>query len=212
VNESRGAWLSFCIGLIVFFILGLRVNLIRIRQVAVILICTIFLAMAGMPYLQERLKSGFQDPGAQSRIPLMELAIEVIKSNPILGVGLNNYRFEMKKYKPDWLEIPWFSTVHNQYLLVWAETGIIGLFAFLVMLMLTVRKGILALKYRFTFAPVVMGFVAALFSFLVHMLFDTFGETWIIWGSMGAIVSLYRHSGLENSSGQPRGNITMSYP
>jgi O-antigen ligase len=194
LNQSRGAWMSFCFGMIVFFILSLRAHVVKMGQIASILVLVMLLIVGGMPYLQERLKGAFQDESAQSRIPLMELAFEIIRANPLLGVGLNTYKYEMKRYIRDSLNIRWVWTVHNQYLLVWAESGLIGLLAFIGMLASTVRRGILTLKYDSNLAPIVLGCVAGFFGFFAHMLVDSFGETWIIWANMGIISAAFKKS------------------
>jgi O-antigen ligase len=195
INQSRGAWVGFSCGLICFLLLGLRAGFIKLKQLNLIFVLLIVVVIAGMPYLQERLSSGFKDDAAQDRIHLSKLAFEVIKNNPILGVGLGNYTFEMKKYllKSD-LVIPWVAGVHNQYLLVWAETGLFGIIAFIIMLASTIMRGIRTSKLAPFYAPILIGLVSVLASFMVQMLFDSYRDTWMVWGSMGLVSGIWRKS------------------
>jgi O-antigen ligase len=67
---------------------------------------------------------------AYSRITRAREAIAVIGDYPLLGVGLNNYALSVPRYDRDttasWRTPP---MVHNVYLLVAAETGLVGLAA-----------------------------------------------------------------------------------
>src|SRR5207245_4532658 len=67
---------------------------------------------------------------AQVRIPLMETASRIIAEHPLLGVGANNYTVALADHASTH-SAEFLYTVHNQYLLVWAETGLAGLMALL---------------------------------------------------------------------------------
>ena len=71
--------------------------------------------------------------------------------------------------------------MHNQYLLVWSETGIIGLFAYLWIFANIIRRGWRLWKGRDTlFAPLGLGIVAAVCGLLSHMLVEDFSSRPII--------------------------------
>jgi O-antigen ligase len=57
----------------------------------------------------------------------MQMAWRVISDSPILGVGAGAYAFVFRQYLTPGLRQNWLFVVHNEYLLRWAETGIIGL-------------------------------------------------------------------------------------
>ena len=70
-----------------------------------------------------------------SRIASYKTAIEMFKDSNGLGVGLKNYKaVALKKNYPS--AIP----VHNSYLLVLAESGLLGLFLFLLTLFLIFKR------------------------------------------------------------------------
>lgn len=62
------------------------------------------------------------------RLAYQNIAIEIIKEHPLLGVGLNSFQIESHRYA----SLP--SRVHNIYLLIAAETGLIGLSFFCLFL------------------------------------------------------------------------------
>lgn len=74
------------------------------------------------------------------RQELNSAAIKMIGSSPIFGVGLGNFIVKA----PDFLAVPatsaYLQPVHNIYLLIAAETGLVGLGLFLVLIILTLRR------------------------------------------------------------------------
>ena len=64
-----------------------------------------------------------------SNFQAQEAAFEIVKNNPIMGVGLGNFNAELIKFFP---ESPDLKIHHafNTYLQFWAETGIFGLILF----------------------------------------------------------------------------------
>ena len=68
-----------------------------------------------------------------------QAALDFIKKSPILGIGLGNFvsiLAETYNKLPPWI----FQPVHNIYLLIASETGVLGLLAFLAFLFLTVKS------------------------------------------------------------------------
>ena len=55
-----------------------------------------------------------------------------ILANPVVGVGMGQFVLDMQKYYPKPLESWQFQPVHNVWLIVWSELGIVGLALFLV--------------------------------------------------------------------------------
>jgi O-antigen ligase len=73
---------------------------------------------------------------ALSRIPMIQIALNLIEAHPVGGVGLNNYAVVMGEYDNTILGRRYKSIhrpVHNTYLLIAGETGILGLAAFLLL-------------------------------------------------------------------------------
>ncbi len=140
MTGSRGAWIAFIFGMLIFFILAVKNRHMKLSTIfgtgliGVIVIAGIALAFSGM--IEERIH-GDDYGSAMSRIPMVQIAINLIEAHPLGGVGINNYAVVMKKYNDTILgrhfkSIP--RPVHNMFLLVTGETGIIGLLMLLLLL------------------------------------------------------------------------------
>jgi len=129
---SRSAWINFLV--IISIVLVLAVRRKRISSWAAVLIAgTTSLILLGLVFfgpeiILSRLTSNDQG-SAYSRITLAQTALAIIKDHPWVGVGLNNYNLVSPQY--DVTAYVRQYVVHNVYLLIAAETGPVGLMAFL---------------------------------------------------------------------------------
>ncbi|MES2122842.1 MAG: O-antigen ligase family protein [Chlamydiota bacterium] len=78
----------------------------------------------------------------KERILYQDVALQMVRSNPFLGVGFNNFQFALPQYCPEGKARPLSSQVHNIYLLIASETGLIGLSAFLLFLFSVFKKSL----------------------------------------------------------------------
>lgn len=172
MTGSRGAWISFFVAMVVFFYFAVKQkhvkksSLVGTGLLGLIIILGVSLLFTEM--IEERL-FGEDHGSAMSRIPMIQIAINLIRAHPIGGVGINNYQVEMKKYNDTILgrrfrTIP--RPVHNMYLLVMGETGIIGFAAMLLVLMLF---GLIAAKNARSEDPTISVINAALFGGFLAM-------------------------------------------
>ncbi|WP_456479209.1 O-antigen ligase family protein [Nautilia sp.] len=131
------------------------------------------------------------------RFTFWENTAELIKKHPVLGVGtgdfIDEYRKINEKNSPQ-IRVP--GQPHNMYLLIYAQTGIAGLFLFLA---LFYAMFYYALKTNDKYRPLRIGLVVY---FLVIMfsdsyLFSHYGEVlFVIFTSI-----LYKEIGYENKRG-----------
>ncbi len=106
-------------------------------QALIAVMAIVLAALAVTPVVYERFATGVY---GEDRWPLMVTAYQMFSNNTLLGVGTNNYNFEVSKYIPPLLSREWLFTVHNEYLLRLSETGIFGfvLYYYLIIIV-TVR-------------------------------------------------------------------------
>lgn len=76
----------------------------------------------------------------RDRVHYQNVALTMVKAHPFLGVGLKQFPIEMHRYIEEGAAILQLQTVHNVYLLLAAETGLIGLSLFLAFIALTLWK------------------------------------------------------------------------
>ena len=142
---SRGAWVSTalaCVALVGWLSATSRRGQARLTQlVSAVLICAAILAWFA-PLISARWFES-NPRTAAARLPLMRVAWSIIASHPIVGVGLGNYKRVMQLYDPtpEAISVNYRKPVHNIYLLLAAQTGIMGLVFFLAFLWAAWRRG-----------------------------------------------------------------------
>jgi len=122
-TKVRAAWLATFIAISTFvFVSYFRGRISSMGLIKTILAGIFVLALAG-PFIYVRFKGGTY---GEDRVPLVWTAINMIHDRWVLGVGLNNYFFNIEQYVPITFRHQWAYTVHNEYLLRVAEGGIFG--------------------------------------------------------------------------------------
>ncbi|MBS11497.1 MAG: hypothetical protein CME19_07835 [Gemmatimonadetes bacterium] len=127
------------------------------------------------------------DTSTRQRVYLWEDTFRLILDRPLLGIGTGNYEFHIQGHLGEGsLEIK--STMerdsgidhmifraHNDYLEVWAETGILGMLAFVVLMVQVLRSvyGLLRRYVRGKEDPIVVGLCAAVLATMAHALFSS---------------------------------------
>ena len=81
----------------------------------------------------------FASESLELRQELNKVAIKMIKKYPLTGVGLNNFIPSLTQFKKG-LSYQELQPVHNIYLLIGAESGLMGLGLFLWLIYLSYRK------------------------------------------------------------------------
>jgi O-antigen ligase len=176
---SRGGLISFALGATVFCLFSIWRGWLS----PVVPVGSVVVVGALVLLLQDLVLSRFvaDDQGsAQARIPLMVLAMSIVDDHPLLGIGANNFALVMMQYvTPNFSEYggDWLYVVHNKYLLIWAESGTVGLVAFLAFYVSAIWTGWRGwlLEDRLL-SPLALGLMAALVGHLFHMSVDLFTD------------------------------------
>jgi putative inorganic carbon (hco3(-)) transporter len=179
ITGSRGGWIGVVFSLFVLFYLLVRNHHVSVWTVFKLglLLCLIFAAAVLTFYDQiENRITGNDYGSAISRIPMFQMAWSIIKDHPIGGVGINNYAVNMRQYN-DTLIGRRFKTiarpVHNMYLLITGETGLLGLSAFLWLLWATMRNLVRMVRaHSAVFSIMSAGLLSGISAYLVHGLVD----------------------------------------
>ena len=130
---------------------------------------------------------------AQGRVPLIDMAWQMIQDHPVLGVGANNFVLVVPNYATGEYASAWLSTVHHKYLLIWAEAGPAALLAFLALVAGAVVRGWRARRVDDPLvAGVGLGLSAAVAGHAVHMNFELFAggtATQMLWLAAGLLAA-----------------------
>lgn len=146
---TRAAWGGLAMALAIFFAVGSRRRMVS-RHVVVSALVAVALAGAifGPGMYRRHVEETSFDTAGQTRWGLILIALRVIAAHPVVGVGAGAYGQVYKQYIPYWLPDQWMFTVHNEYVLRAAETGLLGGAALVLLILLGLRQA-----WRLTAAP-----------------------------------------------------------
>ncbi len=142
------------------------------------------------PQVWSRVHISAGEEAVTQRIFYNKMAESVTMANPILGVGIGQFVPQLMNKLKHWPAY-FYQPVHNVYLLIASETGLVGLSLFLLFLFLIfygfIKRAKMQKAYQYSFSILA-------FSFLAMGLFDHFLWTlqqgslifWMIW----ALISL----------------------
>jgi len=172
LTYSRGAWLGIVAGLA---IIGLASG--RRARLAIIALLIVG-AVAVIPFLQtERGQSLFQIGMGTGffRVSVWESAVAMIRDQPVLGVGLDNFLYEYPKYmNPEAWREPNLSHPHNIVLDFWVRLGIGGVIVLGWMVFEFYRRGWKGLReLEGNERTLAAGLIASMTAALAHGLIDS---------------------------------------
>lgn len=216
---SRSGFFSLLLGITpMLFLLFHRRNIPKFLAAIVIvsslgILCTSALLVSSS--LRQRFTN--EDYGASAtRLQLVKVAVNIIQHNPLLGVGLDSFTGEMAKYDTTSTRITqtFPAPVHNTFLLIAAETGIISLILFLVFLFYILKTLYsLANNADDSTAYIAMGLMGGLVSWIIHNQYDysniyTNFPLWIIFSLVVTMNKLYQSSSSRKSD--PQSEVSTS--
>jgi O-antigen ligase len=213
LSQSRGGFLGFILGMGVLVALMYGYQLVPRR---------ILLRAAGLASIPLALQfalvvsrlTDIDNTAAVSRLPLISLSLTMIADHPLWGVGANNFAATLDQYLTVDFANAWISTVHNRYLLVWAETGLVGLMAFLWFLASTLRRGLSIVRSSIrSFSLVAAGVVGGVVAGMIHMVVDMYHQRPLIqllWLFAGLLIGIQLASSRPSSGIEPSGGALLN--
>ena len=175
-----------------------------------ILAATLILLLTSVFIIQEPMRERAvailtsDDGGTKNtRIKLWQEALSIIKDFPMLGSGPNTYTAIIQVYKKPLPYTGYYP--HNCYLHMAAEMGILGLGAFIwvVVTLFKVTLANLKMINSGLYGALLLGLLAGLFGFLGHSFIDTDFYTLqlgnLMWFVMGLIIAVQKIALGENS-------------
>jgi putative inorganic carbon (HCO3(-)) transporter len=206
---ARAAWINLLVVFTLVVLLAVRRKRISLRG-AVWIASMAFLILLGLTLfgpdiILSRLLSSDQG-SAYSRITLAQTALAIIKSHPWVGVGLNNYSLFSHQYGANVFGQQFL--VHNAFLLIGAETGLMGLTAFVAFLVVMLTQAWKAI----TRAPnnnlwaVSVGAFCALVAFALYGIVDyavlstsqVITQFWLLAGISASLIQRVDHDKRRN--------------
>lgn len=140
---SRGNWLGFIAGLCVFVFSGWRLlnRSVKFALIGTVLVLTATISL-GIGILAQALEPRIGHVETiYGRLATWMLVIDWGLNSPIFGIGLNNLREVLATNMVEFEGVPNFPRIHNSYLAILAEQGIVGLVVYLTMAVSMMRVG-----------------------------------------------------------------------
>lgn len=152
---SRSAWLAFILTFIALFIIfrKLFINFLKrdYKKIWPILILLVFIIISLATFFpQIKAKTShtdqYGDKSVAGRLEYAKISLKMIKESPFIGVGYGNFTIKLPEFSQKSLQWWQLQPVHNIYLLILAETGVLGLLFFLGFVGYVFYLGIKAIK------------------------------------------------------------------
>jgi len=190
LNGGRLGQLAFFIALLTFIYLRYKITLKSVGLSFALIIGVFMLAYTMSPVFKTRMdlslvslkkiSVGDYNSSWGIRTNILIVAKEVVKEQPFLGTGIGNARTIFLEKSKQFPQTGFFSNLkhlHNQYMQILVETGIVGLLLFLLFLLLLVQLDLEKEQFIFMMAVVVIflvGFVGEplFFSRKPYLLFN----------------------------------------
>lgn len=149
LTQKRGPLIAVCIGVILTFFVAkhesLSSKIRRITLFSTAILVTIYILYIAFPELFKVIdRFSSSDNVLSNRGYLWDYAINMFKSNPLIGTGWGSYPHTLH-LSIDSVEVS-NQNAHNIYLQLLAETGVIGFSCFIIPMIYTLIKSIKLLQ------------------------------------------------------------------
>lgn len=186
---ARSIWIATMIVLPIFgFLKNKKIGFIII----VTMIVFILVILGVSKEVQERAASMFALSENTVRLNLWKTSINIIKDNPIFGIGEDNFEYVLNKYLISGV----YDTKahpHNDYLNVMVNSGIPGFITFISIWIITIITGFKVWKKTkdALLKAISLGATLSLIGYMIAALFQnyygTFINCWLWWFTAGLI-------------------------
>jgi len=143
---SRAAWISFVFGFILLLLPLLKNNKRKELKVALGVLGISMISILPFFYIYQDLavarfssQTRLEKKSIEERVSSNRDALEIIKAQPWLGVGPGGYGLAVAQNyskQQSW----YYQPTHNVFLLIWVESGILGLLLFIAVLVNLIIK------------------------------------------------------------------------
>lgn len=173
-------------------------SLTKTNKIAILVLIFVVMVIFSSQYIQNRfLNFSLNDKSLSVRMDLIAQAIYTIKDNALFGVGGGNFVtfFINHDYTVNDVSQRFLADVHSFYLLLTSETGIAGLLAFLLAMLMTIKFFFQKIKYLNQEKRLIAtGFLGSFFTFFFSGLWvmRTFEDrvSFLFWLILGLLVNV----------------------
>ncbi len=173
-TQSRGAFVAFLAGSLVFLMLGAKSRQSLIIKIAALagLVCIVAFFFRVSPSMAGRYARILNPMANKDRLEIWRTALLMIRDHPILGVGFNNFMDVYPLYQhPEGFGTS-MSMAHNIFLEFGATTGIPGLVLFMVIIVRGMLMGIKSVIKAGSSSSLPVTTLAVFVAIITHLQFD----------------------------------------
>ncbi len=211
LSLSRASWAGFLLGMVIFAVLLFRRGLLKPKFVAaifVMLLGLLTIVMVNWQKIQVRFEVGSD---GRFRMRMIDIASDIIRESPIIGVGLNNYQWHSIDYFQFW------HPVHNEFLRFAAETGIPGAIIFTVLIIVFLREAYRGVMLKDTLLnTIAIGIFCGVVAFVVAINigpeYQHYRIKLVFWALAGMAFSLRRVKYFETKMKKRRQELQAQTP
>lgn len=131
---------------ILIWLVCLLLSLVRkFWKLAVLTFLLVILVLVSSPLYGRFQNISLSDEAVVNRIVLVDISSKMFFSRPILGVGLNNFLVSLPYFEKQSTSIFYIQPVHNGFLLILSELGLVG-FVFVAYFLFKTMKNVMNRK------------------------------------------------------------------
>ena len=202
ILATVGLFLSFSRAAIIAMALGLIIIIAsRPRAWRRALLSILFIAATGLilffnygQLYHNRLEplQGVASQSIDDRATYFQESMTIIKKHPLFGVGAGNYGLALVQQFPDKPNSYYYQPVHNVFLFIWSEIGVLGLALWLILLFKLLLDGLKTIKISAESGLAVAGLslVIALM-FFDHWLWSLHFGLMFFWLIVGLVLKIF---------------------
>lgn len=196
---SRGIWLSSIVAIILILLLGIKIlkkNIIYLGIVTVLSLIPVIIKWESIVTRFLSIQNVFNhaENSLEWRKSLLKSTVEIFTDNPVIGTGLNSFQFVMSAYQQ---RAGYFSiNPHNYYLQLLAETGVMGFFTFIILVLSILYMSFKAFTHsEKIYRGIALGLLVSIISSLLHIAVDidwsVLSIPMVFWIEVGLLIAIY---------------------
>jgi putative inorganic carbon (hco3(-)) transporter len=188
--SSRGSQLALAIQLVIIF----RKQIFRFKTIIPVILLLVSLFMLLPEEQKERFSSAGEDATSRQRLLYWEHGLEMMIEHPVLGVGFYNFiPYYEAHYSYDLL-FKYAQLPHNIFIQVGTDTGFLGLFVFLMIILNFFISSRRILHHKNTTHEeklISTGLMYGFFAFMIAGQFVTITYYPFMWIHLALLMALY---------------------
>ena len=191
LTYSRLVIFIFLLSSVIYFILSFKKHKKQVLSLfLLIIICLLIMTYFAWPEVLSRFNVSVGEQSISLRLFYSQTSFLIIQEYPLLGIGVGNFVWEIRQMLDllsSWMHQP----VHNIYLLIASETGLIGLFIFLMFLYQLLRQFSKKLKDKKSYLLLLIVCAFLFFGLFDHFFWTLQQGQLMFWIALGLIGFVY---------------------